>query len=90
VGAEHKRFQRENYYRVSRMIGPIQEMPNFDMRVTVDETVRDYWGGYRLQPSPDHVIPLIKSIVLSFRGKHWRSCNVQEPPGHGHMAVEEE
>lgn len=43
-GAEHKRFQRENYYRVSRMIGPIQEIPNFEMRVRVDETVKDYWG----------------------------------------------
>lgn len=43
-GVEHKRFQRENYYRVSRMIGPIQEIPNFNMRVTVDETVKDYWG----------------------------------------------
>lgn len=43
-GIEHKRYQRENYYRLSRMIGPIQEMPNFDMRVTVDETVKDYWG----------------------------------------------
>jgi choline dehydrogenase-like flavoprotein len=43
-GAEHKRFQRENYYRMSRMIGPIQEMPNFEMRITVDETVKDYWG----------------------------------------------
>ncbi len=43
-GIEHKRFQRENYYRVSRMIGPIQEMPNFNMRITVDETVKDFWG----------------------------------------------
>jgi len=43
-GSEHKKYQRENYYRLSRMIGPIQEMPNFDMRVTVDETVKDYWG----------------------------------------------
>ena len=43
-GAEHKRFQRENYYHMSRMHGPIQEIPNFDMRVTVDETVKDHWG----------------------------------------------
>lgn len=43
-GTEHKQFQRNNYYRISRMIGPIQEIPNFNMRVTVDETVKDYWG----------------------------------------------
>jgi choline dehydrogenase-like flavoprotein len=43
-GLEHKRFQRENYYRVSRMIGPVQEIPNATMRVTVDETVKDHWG----------------------------------------------
>lgn len=43
-GLEHKKFQRENYYRLGRMVGPIQEIPNFDMRVTVDETVKDFWG----------------------------------------------
>jgi choline dehydrogenase-like flavoprotein len=24
--------------------GPIQEMPNFEARVTIDPTVKDYWG----------------------------------------------
>lgn len=43
-GLEHKKYQRENYYRVARMHGPIQEIPNFDMRVTVDDTVKDFWG----------------------------------------------
>lgn len=43
-GLEHKRYQRENYYRMGRMQGPIQEMPNFNMRVTVDDTVKDHWG----------------------------------------------
>lgn len=43
-GLEHKKFQRENYYRLGRMVGPIQEIPNFDMRVRVDETVKDFWG----------------------------------------------
>lgn len=26
------------------MIGPVQEMPNFHMRVTVNDTVKDHWG----------------------------------------------
>lgn len=43
-GKEHKQFQRENYYRIECLQGPIQEMPNFNMRVTVDETVKDHWG----------------------------------------------
>lgn len=43
-GAEHKKFQRENYQRLGRMIGPIQEMPNFDSRVSVDDRMVDYWG----------------------------------------------
>lgn len=43
-GLEHKRFQRENYYRLGRMIGPIQEIPNFHMRVGVDTQVKDHWG----------------------------------------------
>ncbi len=43
-GLEHKKFQQENYYRVECIQGPIQEMPNFNMRVTVDDSVKDYWG----------------------------------------------
>lgn len=43
-GKEHKDFQRNNYYRIGRLIGPIQEMPMFDSRVTVDPEVKDYWG----------------------------------------------
>lgn len=43
-GLEHKKYQRENYYRVECFQGPIQEIPNFDMRVTVDDTVKDFWG----------------------------------------------
>lgn len=43
-GKEHKDFQRDNYYRISRLLGPIQEMPMYDSRVTVDAEVKDYWG----------------------------------------------
>ena len=43
-GKEHKAFQRNNYYRIGRLQGPIQQMPMFESRVTVDPTVKDYWG----------------------------------------------
>ena len=43
-GKEHNKFQRENYNRIGRLFGPIQEMPLFEARVTVAEDVKDYWG----------------------------------------------
>ena len=43
-GKEHKDFQRNNYYRIGTIIGPIQEMPIFESRVTIDPEVKDYWG----------------------------------------------
>jgi choline dehydrogenase-like flavoprotein len=43
-GREHKEYQRTNHFRTGRLQGPIQEMPMFDSRVTVDPEVKDYWG----------------------------------------------
>jgi len=43
-GKGHKDFQRNNYYRLSRMVGPVQEMPVFEARASVDPSVKDYWG----------------------------------------------
>ncbi len=43
-GKAHKDFQRRNYKRCLRIVGPIQEMPNFSARVSVDPTVKDKWG----------------------------------------------
>ena len=43
-GAEHKKFQRENYKRIGRAQGPYQEMPSFEARVEVDDVVKDFWG----------------------------------------------
>lgn len=42
-GREHKEFQRQNYMRNVSIRGPVQEVPNFESRVEVSETVRDYW-----------------------------------------------
>jgi choline dehydrogenase-like flavoprotein len=43
-GLANKRFMRENYTRVIRVTGPVQEIPSPDARVAVDPSVRDRWG----------------------------------------------
>ena len=43
-GAEHKQFQRENFYRYVKVMGPIQEMPNFESRVRTYDKIKDFWG----------------------------------------------
>jgi choline dehydrogenase-like flavoprotein len=43
-GVANKRFMRENYRRVVRVTGPVQEIPSPDARVTLDPAVRDRWG----------------------------------------------
>ena len=43
-GKEHKEFQRINYKRVIRVHGPYQDIPRFDQQVSVDPTVKDFWG----------------------------------------------
>jgi len=43
-GKKHKEFQRDMYHRTAQVVGPIQEMPNFESRVTVDPEVKDFWG----------------------------------------------
>ena len=43
-GKEHKDFQMKNIKRVAGLHGPIQEMPDFEARVRVDPSVKDFWG----------------------------------------------
>ena len=43
-GIENKRFMRDNYTRVMHVRGPVQDIPNPEGRVTIDDTVRDKWG----------------------------------------------
>ena len=43
-GKQHKDYQRDYFYRIGRFHGPIQEMPIFESRVTVDPEVKDFWG----------------------------------------------
>jgi choline dehydrogenase-like flavoprotein len=43
-GKAHKDFQRRYYKHLIRLIGPVQEIPNFSARVTVDPVIKDAWG----------------------------------------------
>lgn len=43
-GLAHKEYQRANYKRLVLVTGPIQQMPMFESRVTVDPVVKDHWG----------------------------------------------
>lgn len=43
-GIRNKQFMRDNYTRVLHVRGPVQDIPNPDGRVTVDDAVRDKWG----------------------------------------------
>ena len=43
-GKAHKDFQRHNFKRVVRIMGPYQEIPNFNARISVDPAVKDAWG----------------------------------------------
>jgi choline dehydrogenase-like flavoprotein len=43
-GLAHKEFQRRHYKRTMRVTGPMQQIPVFESRVTVDPAVKDHWG----------------------------------------------
>jgi len=43
-GLRNKQFMRENYTRVLHVRGPVQDIPNPEGRVTVDQSVQDRWG----------------------------------------------
>jgi len=43
-GREHKDFQMRNIRRTAGLHGPIQEIPDFNSRVSVDPGVKDHWG----------------------------------------------
>ena len=43
-GQANKDFMRDNFTRVVRVAGPVQEIPSPEARVTLDPAVRDRWG----------------------------------------------
>jgi choline dehydrogenase-like flavoprotein len=43
-GAKNKRWMRESYSRTTHIMGPVQDIPNPECRVTIDPSVRDRYG----------------------------------------------
>ncbi len=43
-GKGHKAYQMKNIKRAAGLHGPVQEIPNFAARVTIDPKVKDHWG----------------------------------------------
>jgi len=98
-GKAHKDYQRTNYFRVGRLHGPVQELPVFDTRVTVDPDVKDYWGipvaalsGNRHPLDVEHCRFLSQKAedILKEAGavKTWQNVagRGQLPSGHQHQA----
>jgi choline dehydrogenase-like flavoprotein len=71
-GLAHKAFQRDAYKRTVLVTGPIQQIPVFESRVTVDPSVRDHWGipvvrlAERTHPHDKELVALVadKSELL--------------------------
>ena len=71
-GVENKRFMRENYTRVMHVRGPVQDIPNPEGRVTIDNTVRDKWGipVARLSGTT-HPATVAAADFMCERGEEW-------------------
>jgi choline dehydrogenase-like flavoprotein len=71
-GVENKRFMRDNYSRVMHVRGPVQDIPNPEGRVTIDETVRDKWGipVARLSGTT-HAATVEAAEFMRERGEQW-------------------
>lgn len=71
-GAENKRYMREQYTRVLRVTGPVQEIPNPDARVRLDPTVRDRWGIPVAQLSgTTHPETVRTATFIADRAREW-------------------
>lgn len=71
-GIENKRFMRDNYTRVMHVRGPVQDIPNPEGRVTIDNTVRDKWGipVARLSGTT-HRETVVAAEFMRERGEEW-------------------
>jgi choline dehydrogenase-like flavoprotein len=71
-GLANKHFMRDNYTRVMRVAGPVQEIPSPDARVSLDPTVRDRWNVpvARLSGTP-HPETLRTAAFIQARAEQW-------------------
>lgn len=96
-GKKHKEYQLKNLKRFSGLHGPIQEMPMFESRVTIDPVVKDYWGvpvvalsGTRHPLDHEHCKFLSaraeEIIIEAGAYKTWQSVGGKGgPSGHQHQ-----
>jgi choline dehydrogenase-like flavoprotein len=86
-GMAHKRFMRENYTRVMRVTGPVQEIPSPEARVTLDPSVRDRWGIPVARLSGTTHMETVRTAAFMFeRAREWLQASGAtrvwgEPPG---------
>jgi len=71
-GAEFKNWVRQFYRRSIMVMGPTQEMPTWDARVTVDPQVRDAWGIPVARLSGDrHAHSIEIANVMAGKAEAW-------------------
>lgn len=69
-GAEHKKFQRENYRRILRIIGPVQEIPMYEARIVLHKTKKDAFGMPMLATQGGkHPLTVKQSNIMSDTAK---------------------
>jgi choline dehydrogenase-like flavoprotein len=86
-GMANKRFMRENYRRVMRVTGPVQEIPSPEARVTLDPSVRDRWGIPVARLSGTTHMETVRTAAFMFeRAREWLQASGAtrvwgQPPG---------
>lgn len=86
-GLANKNFMRENFTRVMRVTGPVQEIPSPDARVTLDPSVRDRWGIPVARLSGTTHMETVRTAAFMFeRASEWLLASGAirvwgEPPG---------
>ena len=86
-GEANKRFMRDNFTRIMRLTGPVQEIPSPDARVTVDPAVRDRWGQPVARLSGTTHPETVRTAAFMFeRAREWLRASGAErvwgqPPG---------
>ena len=71
-GLAHKQFMRENYTRVMRVTGPVQEIPSPEARVTIHSSVRDRWGISVARLSGTTHLETVRTAAYVFeRAREW-------------------
>jgi len=85
-GVEAKHWMRHNYRRVTEILGPVQEIPTPDCRVTLDPEVRDRYGIPVARLSGvAHAETIRTALFMDARAREWLTASgAVEVWGGGH------